>query len=369
MSYASYTKKKWLTLQIDEVPACSKYWPYNNWYDDLRVVVSSADKQTRTRPKKEELWKNQTALPLQYRQKSQLGHAYEPQTVVSTSYWCPGIGYTTYYRRRMFHVDPGQTIWGTWPETNWQLDMRLKLKDHIVNLGSALAEYRETATMFKRTATTLWEIYKGVKKRRIKNFCDIAATHLMYDFGIRPLMGDLESLVSSLGFRLSQGNIVMRHVVTKKAKDSGTTAQFSYEIEQSDRAIVYAEVSPEKLYDISTGNAGEIAWEIVPFSFVVDWMIPVGDWLSSLDALKYVGSLTGTLTTKRKYRHEALASMYEPNSSILNKDYFSYASHQRSLLTTIPIPALLRYEPSRSLRNVLQGMSLLTVLNKRCKKR
>jgi hypothetical protein len=28
-----------------------------------------------------------------------------------------------------------------------------------------------------------------------------------------------------------------------------------------------------------------IGWELVPFSFVVDWFLPVGGWLESLDAL------------------------------------------------------------------------------------
>jgi hypothetical protein len=39
-------------------------------------------------------------------------------------------------------------------------------------------------------------------------------------------------------------------------------------------------------------NPLAIAWELVPFSFVLDWLVPVGTWLQSLDAtlgVKFVG--------------------------------------------------------------------------------
>lgn len=31
-------------------------------------------------------------------------------------------------------------------------------------------------------------------------------------------------------------------------------------------------------------NPTEILWELAPFSFVLDWILPIGDWLKSLDS-------------------------------------------------------------------------------------
>lgn len=46
-------------------------------------------------------------------------------------------------------------------------------------------------------------------------------------------------------------------------------------------------------------NPGTVAWEIVPFSFLVDWFIPVGAWLNSFtDILGYDVLYPFTTTTR-----------------------------------------------------------------------
>lgn len=43
-------------------------------------------------------------------------------------------------------------------------------------------------------------------------------------------------------------------------------------------------------------NPLEVAWELIPFSFVLDWMLPVGNWLSSFDASFGLTFLGGTVS-------------------------------------------------------------------------
>jgi hypothetical protein len=37
------------------------------------------------------------------------------------------------------------------------------------------------------------------------------------------------------------------------------------------------------LTQFGLANPLSLAWEILPYSFVVDWMLPIGPWLSNLD--------------------------------------------------------------------------------------
>jgi hypothetical protein len=40
----------------------------------------------------------------------------------------------------------------------------------------------------------------------------------------------------------------------------------------------------QRVSNVGLTNPLVVAWELVPFSFVVDWFLPLGDWLNGLDA-------------------------------------------------------------------------------------
>lgn len=55
-------------------------------------------------------------------------------------------------------------------------------------------------------------------------------------------------------------------------------------------------------------NPALIAWELVPFSFVVDWFIPVSNYLSGLEAIKLLPYTTITKTTTKVRAYTASPS-------------------------------------------------------------
>lgn len=64
--------------------------------------------------------------------------------------------------------------------------------------------------------------------------------------------------------------------------DGSTRTQYEKNI------VFHYEVDGEvtrTLSQLSLSNPLEVAWELVPFSFVVDWMLPVGNYLSNMSAL------------------------------------------------------------------------------------
>jgi hypothetical protein len=48
------------------------------------------------------------------------------------------------------------------------------------------------------------------------------------------------------------------------------------------------------------GNVWQLAWELIPLSFVVDWFLPVGKYLDSLNATKGITFLDGYEGYKRE---------------------------------------------------------------------
>jgi hypothetical protein len=138
----------------------------------------------------------------------------------------------------------------------------------------------------------------------------------------------------------------------------------------SKRAICYVDLDPETS-PFTYGNPAELAWEVIPFSFVVDWAIPIGDTLSALDALRGVTGIQGTESAK--YTRVTKGWIRRPNyqgvyltSSTPGSVY--YKGHQRSVITSIPLPPVPRWDPSSSWKTVANGLALLTAVNKRCRK-
>lgn len=341
----------------------------STYYTATDQVRTSCSNPVSHRPLPNDLGLSVTSLPEQWRSTSEYG--------IKEKRYLSGMSYCgapilanlrpTWITNRDYFA-PLTSVYCTAEAPNWALDMRMQIKDLAVNLGTSLAEYRQTSNMFLKGArgiASAWQQYKKAKKLRFDvTPCSVAAGHLMYDFGVRPLMNDVYDSVQMLQQRLEKP-VYRRFCVTKSTQKSASGASYSASDSLSYRAIVLAKIDPNTWSGFTLGNPAEIAWEVVPFSFVVDWMYPVGDYLSSLDALKGVSGMAGTLSIRKRYSVQSWSTA--AGYTNIRPARYTKESYSRSLITSIPIPALPKYEPSKSLRNVAQGISLLTTLNKRCK--
>jgi hypothetical protein len=262
---------------------------------------------------------------------------------------------------------------------DWETDMRDHIKDNMVNLASSIAEYRQTATTFVDFARTVESgaqsivrehsrRHRGRVERNIETIrrvlCATSAIELVTAFGVRPLINDIFASVSALSEKIDGDAIWGRHVVTKRDTDEYTTDFGTYTNKVSLRAMIYAQIDPGGRGGFTTGNPLEILWEAVPFSFVLDWAIPIGGWLSSLDAMTHVKQVIGTVTSK----HESSARQIAPSSSAFTLESpatSTYKAFQRSPIFEVPIPRIPRWEPSTSYHSLINATSLL--LNMRCR--
>lgn len=68
---------------------------------------------------------------------------------------------------------------------------------------------------------------------------------------------------------------------------------------------------PEGYDNFKWGNPYALAWELTPFSFVVDWVVPIGDWLNSLYFLWSSGWLADGYKTQFYCRHSGKPKFYD----------------------------------------------------------
>jgi hypothetical protein len=343
---------------------------YGVFHHTRRYDLVDNDAEHRVKP--DDLVSNQTSQPKQYTHSFTAGPAYYFEV-----FECPhgGIHGVTYFKRHVLDIglhSPAGIYFAPEP-TQWAWGLRQKIDEVKINLGSSLAEYRASARMFGGFATGAYKAFQTIRGRMPRNklrACSIPAAHLAYSYGIRPLVSDLYDSVEELNLRL--GLPVHKRVTSfTNQRWSGTEElvgrDWKYNSVRSQRVIAYLQFDPSFLGAFSMGNPIEWSWELIPFSFVVDSVIPVGQWLAQLDALVGVSNIKGTVTTKERHSHSGLYTA--PNHVNLGPSVAACYSHERVGFTSVPFAPLPKWSPSKSYKTIINHLSLLLGISSTCRNR
>jgi hypothetical protein len=117
---------------------------------------------------------------------------------------------------------------------------------------------------------------------------------------------------------------------------------------------------------VNFGNPLEWAWERIPFSFVVDWVLPVGNFVQAIGTLSRIESSYGTRSIQR-YVNAANSgsSVTYPIYKVEVMPRAKYASHQRDIVGAAALPDVFQVVRSKSLTRLASAVSLLTLLRSR----
>lgn len=378
MAYSNY--EDWFYMPYIRYERVCTAWSttYNN---TLMHQYEKMDNPVDRRNKPDDLIGNMTAQPKQFEARSLTGivcwgHAYAPD------YSCapPRPNFAT---RKWGYSSPGYqyAIDGSLSyDEDWATKIRLKIKDTTINLGTTLAEYRQSVNMFGNAAEKMvdaWRSFRKKKAWRGVSFCSIPSSYLVYTYGINPLLSDLYDTVEALTLRLEHP--VRRKFYTKVGVNQSKQVSSNWgdgpmeiyaRVSQTQRVNCYVEFDLQKASLFRFGNPAEIAWELVPYSFVVDGIIPVGDFLASLDAMNAVSTCAVSRTIKVNYDHKAILKRTDMwgIERTSNHDYSGngarnatrkYRSHERVVSNSVPLPAIPTYSPSTSYKKLVNNLFLL----------
>lgn len=188
-----------------------------------------------------------------------------------------------------------------------------KIADAKTNLAVMYAEKAKTADLIYGTANRIYRAMSSFRRGRFKETAKILnltpgtvhKTWLEYKYGWMPLLMDVKN--SAEFFAQQQVGRPLSFSVNAKTEDpirylSGAMPGFNrngfdtnletltYTTDQvkTCRVKIWCEITNphlSQLQQLGVTNPALIAWELVPYSFVFDWFISVGDWLQGLTAL------------------------------------------------------------------------------------
>lgn len=199
-----------------------------------------------------------------------------------------------------------------------------ELKDQKANYALIVAELTKSVGLIASTALTLLNAVTAVKRRKfaqaaailgiknpIKNSKGLANDWLAFVYGWKPLLGDMYGAyqqITSLD-QLEGAMLVTRaHFVNESESGSNLGTAYSagdpstiyncrgvIKHKQSIKIALWYTLDLPGLQRAAQGglvNPLAVAWELTPWSFLADWLVPIGSVLDALDAtvgLKFLG--------------------------------------------------------------------------------
>lgn len=202
-----------------------------------------------------------------------------------------------------------------------------------VELGTALGELHKSSAMVLSTMDRLINAVRFAMLRRWSHAArelglgrvrwrsagrNISARWLELQYGWLPLLSDIHGLIEAIRKGLVKpatfmvrGNVSRRYNYhASRSNASGQTVTVKakagkYGVRCS---ALYAVRMPtiEAMKSLGVENPLTVAWNLSPWSFLIDWFVSVGDFFSGLTADSYTKFLTGSWTWWYKVRTETV---------------------------------------------------------------
>lgn len=257
-----------------------------------------------------------------------------------------------------------------------------------MDLGTAWKEREKTMRLVAGVAHTAVDALQAIKKKDGAGLLNalgldhhgargrgIVDANLAYHYGMKPLLQDVAGAVQALtrlqpdqwairnrGSDSSSGTIHIDHV------SSTHPVTMTTEWQESCRVTITATPRPLSREDdlrwaLGLDDPLSTSWEVLPYSFVADWLIPVGDWLAALNSIKYY---TGWTTVSSQRLREEMKVTGGPRYNV-DGTFYRVANGQahgvvfhlkRTVLSGIPLAGLPIKNPV-SYDHMAKALSLL----------
>lgn len=267
----------------------------------------------------------------------------------------------------------------------------LELKNQKVNLAQAFAERKMTASLVASSLSRMtrslnslhtvlrgggrealaesWRILRGLKRSPRA----LPQSWLEYQYGWTPLLNDIYGSASALRERkqVSDWLVTVKKSTREKKKvtdvrETITGFKANRTIETDVGVFVRFDVVPDNHFlqvvsSLGLSNPLLIAWELMPYSFVIDWFVPIGNWLSAMDATQGFKFGYGSKSIRREGVVQASYMSRTEGGYVYNSSAKSRKREfklERTPYAAFPFPSFPGFKDPFSAAHVANGLSL-----------
>lgn len=275
-----------------------------------------------------------------------------------------------------------------------------KLKSESWQVGTVIAEARKTSDLVIKTVKQLTDTIRALKRGRFGEAAAFLGVHpkreqrrrfdkhygrdpteaasrawLELSFGVKPLLHDVDDAVRTLAEALHkpwERRQTLKAQVT--AHDDDTIFPFTMEV-SPDRIckqvtrdkVVYrmsflfeSDAAVEAAQKVDLINPISTVYEVIPWSFLVDYFFTIGDCIGVLDADVGKTFRGGT----RSYKLVRTVVWSDPSSSLANEGVtgsyeWYHEKKEREVLSSFPSVPLPQFKPNLNFTKLINGVALL----------
>lgn len=208
------------------------------------------------------------------------------------------------------------------------------------NFGAMLGESRSTLNHIAKTSLTVLKAYRALRRGRIRQFLELLGLNkntvlsgkfaadkwLETQYAWKPLLSDIYDTSKVLSEGVKRNSQVVSASRTLKDSADYKSGAAHGSVSVGYRCKLFYKVSNSSIDALSRLgliNPLEVAWELVPFSFVIDWFIPVGTLLEAYSSTMGMSFIDGHISTK-----SSIDARYEVNNPLggyyLDEGRFSF---------------------------------------------
>lgn len=247
------------------------------------------------------------------------------------------------------------------PSNKALIKLHDKKMEGAANMAVTFAERQDAIDMIASKATNLFNAYRNIKRGKVKRAMvqlglakdarvprskQASGQWLELQYGWMPLVSDIyaySNLSPFAGARI-YGIASATSMVGEGNQQTTCTRLVKYGAD-----VLIAD--PMLAFGNSLGllNPALVAWELVPFSFVVDWFLPIGDHLSYLTSdigISYKNAYKSTLDEVSIYYNEPRVYTSDGHNYTESEGCLgTYSNFKRAAISKPPLPDLTYKNP------------------------
>lgn len=200
--------------------------------------------------------------------------------------------------------------------------------------------------------------YNEIAHRLVKD--GAASNWLALQYGLLPALDDIDQGMKFLAFSNALPAVKV-YKATRQVKKSGSYWSYPLSATYTRQYRVTFSEPPITASYLNAGDVLSFAWEALPWSFVADWFIPVGDYLAARQAASRLN--TGTIWRTDYIRSEGVVPQgtYGSPGYYVDRDNKFLKISVSRLQTTIvaPLPGFKPWGKSLSVGHLTNAVALL----------
>jgi hypothetical protein len=246
------------------------------------------------------------------------------------------------------------------------------LASQKLSVGVALAEAHKTASTIVDLATDLAKVLIAIKhrdKRELKRLfgskvpsTDLSKRWLQYQYGVKPFVNDVAGAIEihNNGISNSAGSLLVlgRGTANRVYEDAWQNYTSTTKFKSTGRQ--WASVNDSYLHakKLLGWDTSQVIWELTPFSFLIDQLVPIGTILQARSAPAGLTFVTGAYSQKSVVTSQAEVGNNIPGSQTtvsLTATMFTREQSGGFIYPTV-------YTKELTVRNLPNFLALLGVL-------